>query len=196
MLEELGYQAGQHELVAESFEKDYAKEIDDRVNEVKKEMKMSKKEADTLQRNMHQSYKALDDAKLKYQKSHIELEIAKTTYAKTEADGTVSRNEVDKMKNMTQKKTRDHDDCKASYANQLIKTNESQQEHFFTLLPGVLNNFQSLNAGNCDFFKELMNKCIKSERAVAPIVAKCQEEMEKAIEGVNSSKDCGIIVNR
>eukprot|EP00092_Neocalanus_flemingeri_P012395 GFUD01013363.1.p1 GENE.GFUD01013363.1~~GFUD01013363.1.p1 ORF type:complete len:567 (-),score=164.04 GFUD01013363.1:214-1914(-) len=196
ILEELGYQAGQHELVADSFGKDYAKDIENRVNEVKKEMKKSRNEADTLQRNLNQSYKALDHSKLKYQKAHIELEITKATYEKTEVDGTVSRNEVDKMKAMYQKKIRDHDDGKGQYANQLMKTNEIQQEHFFTLLPCVLNNIQSLSVGNCDFFKELMSKCVKKEREIAPIVAKCHEEMEKVIEGVNSSKDCGMIVNK
>eukprot|EP00092_Neocalanus_flemingeri_P012396 GFUD01013364.1.p1 GENE.GFUD01013364.1~~GFUD01013364.1.p1 ORF type:complete len:560 (-),score=157.06 GFUD01013364.1:214-1893(-) len=196
ILEELGYQAGQHELVADSFGKDYAKDIENRVNEVKKEMKKSRNEADTLQRNLNQSYKALDHSKLKYQKAHIELEITKATYEKTEVDGTVSRNEVDKMKAMYQKKIRDHDDGKGQYANQLMKTNEIQQEHFFTLLPCVLNNIQSLSVGNCDFFKELMSKYVKQEREIVPIVAKCHEEMEKAIEAVYSIKDSGMIVNK
>merc|ERR1719483_1841980 len=37
ILEELGYQAGQHELIAESFGKTLTKEIDNRVSEVKTE---------------------------------------------------------------------------------------------------------------------------------------------------------------
>merc|ERR1719483_518806 len=86
ILEELGYQAGQHELIAESFGKEFTKEIGNRVNDVKQEMRTNRKEAETCQQNLSHEYKALDDAKLKYQKSHIELEIAKTTYAKTEAD--------------------------------------------------------------------------------------------------------------
>ena len=112
ILEELGYQAGQHELIAESLGKTLIKDIEDRVSEVKKETGNLQREAKTLQRNLSNSYKALDDSKLKYQKSHIELEIAKNTYAKTEADGSVSRNEVEKMKTLTQKKTHNHDDCK------------------------------------------------------------------------------------
>lgn len=196
ILEELGYQAGQHELIAESLGKTLIKDIEDRVSEVKKETGNLQREAKTLQRNLSNSYKALDDSKLKYQKSHIELEIAKNTYAKTEADGSVSRNEVEKMKTLTQKKTHNHDDCKGHYANQLIKTNELQQEHFYSLLPEVLNNIQSLSGGNCEFFKDLMSKCLKSEREVAPIIAKCQEAMEKAIEGVSSSKDCAIIIEK
>eukprot|EP00091_Calanus_sinicus_P011888 TRINITY_DN26819_c0_g1_i1.p1 TRINITY_DN26819_c0_g1~~TRINITY_DN26819_c0_g1_i1.p1 ORF type:complete len:164 (-),score=33.29 TRINITY_DN26819_c0_g1_i1:189-680(-) len=100
------------------------------------------------------------------------------------------------MKNLTQKKTHNHDDCKGHYANQLIKTNELQQEHFYSLLPGVLNNIQSLSGGNCEFFKNLMSKCLKSEREVDPIISKCQEAMEKAIESVNPSKDSAIIIEK
>jgi len=196
ILEELGYQAGQHELIAESFGKTLTKEIDNRASEVKKETGKLKKEAETLQRNLRTSYKALDDTKLKYQKSHIELEVAKATFEKTEADGSVSRNEVEKMKNLTVKKTQQNDDCKGTYANQLIKTNELQQEHFYTLLPTVLNNFQGLSAGNCDFVKDLLNKCVKSEKDVAPIIVKCHEAMEKAMDEVDTAKDCSIIIDK
>ena len=41
-----------------------------------------------------------------------------------------------------------------------------------------------------------VDAAMKSEREVAPIIAKCQEAMEKAIEGVSSSKDCAIIIEK
>ena len=100
------------------------------------------------------------------------------------------------MKNLTVKKTQHNDDCKGTYANQLIKTNELQQEHFYNLLPTVLNNFQGLSAGNCHFVKDLLNKCVKSEKDVAPIIVKCHEAMEKAMDEVDTAKDCSIIIDK
>jgi len=196
ILQELGYQAGQHELLADSYGKDCSKAIDERLKEVKNNMKNSKKEAETIEKNLGHSYKSLDNRKQKYQKAHMELEITMNTFKKTESDGTISRHEVDKMRTMTNKKTRESDDAKAQYAHQLIKTNESQQEYFYQLLPAVLNSLQSLAVGNCEFFKNLIQKCIKQEKDVAPIVAKCHEEMENLIGNINAKKDSEIVINR
>eukprot|EP00092_Neocalanus_flemingeri_P058116 GFUD01069205.1.p1 GENE.GFUD01069205.1~~GFUD01069205.1.p1 ORF type:complete len:558 (+),score=166.38 GFUD01069205.1:488-2161(+) len=196
ILVELGYQAGQHELLADTYGKECSKGIDDRLKEVKKEMKKNKKEAETIEKSLSQSYKSLDNRKLKYQKAHTELELTSNTFKKTESDGTISRHEVDKMRAMTNKKTRESDDTKAQYAHQLIQTNKSQQEYYHQLLPAVLNNLQNLAIGNCEFFKNLISKCVKHEKDVAPIVVKCHEEMENVIGKINAKKDSEITINR
>lgn len=69
ILQELGYQAGQHELLADSYGKDCSKAIDDRLKEVKNEMKKNKKEAESIEKNLSQSYKSLDSKKQKISKS-------------------------------------------------------------------------------------------------------------------------------
>ena len=196
ILQELGYQAGQHELLADIYGKDCSKSIDDRLKEVKKEMEKNKKEAEVIEKNLIQSYKSFDNKKLNYQKAHKDLQVTVQAFKKTESDGTISRNEVDKMRAMTNKKTRESDEAKAQYAHQLIKTNESQQEYYQKLLPTVLNNLQSLAIGNCEFFKNIISKCIKHEKDVAPIVAKCHEEMENVIGVINAEKDSEIVINR
>ena len=196
ILQELGYQAGQHELLSDSYGSDCTKAIDDRLKEVKNEMKKNKKETEMLDKTLSHSYKSLDNRKQKYQKAHMELEITMNTFKKTESDGTISRHEVDKMRTMTNKKTRESDDAKAQYAHQLIKTNKSQQEYFYQLLPAVLNSLQSLAVGNCEFFKNLIQKCINKEKEVAPIVAKCHEDSENLIGKINAKKDSEIVINR
>jgi len=195
ILQELGYQAGQHELLADTYGKDCSKSIDERLKEVKNEMEKNKKEAEVIEKNLSQSYKSFDNKKSKYQKAHTDLQVTVNAFKKTESDGTISRHEVDKMRAMTNKKTRESDEAKAQYAHQLIKTNESQQE-YYKLLPTVLNNLQSLAIGNCEFFKNIISKCVKHEKDVAPIVAKCHEEMENEIGKINATKDSEIVINR
>ena len=196
ILQELGYQSGQHELLADSYGKDCSRAIESRLKEVKNDMKKIKKEAETIEKNLGQSYKSLDGKKQKYQKAHVELEVTMNTFQKTESDGTISRQEVDKMRAMSNKKTRESDDTKAQYAHQLIQTNKSQQEYYYTLLPAVLNNLQSLEIGNCEFFKNLITICVKKETEVTPIVTKCHEEMGNVMGGINAKQDSEIVINR
>ena len=127
MLQQLSYQANQHELIAESFGIEFTKEVETRVLEVRKELKNNKKEAALSKSNLEKSYKALDDSKLKYQKSHNAQETAKMNYDKSEVDGSFSRNDVSKLKDEFVRKTRDNDECKGQYANQLGKTNKAQE---------------------------------------------------------------------
>jgi len=196
ILQELGYQSGQHELLAETYGKECTKAIEGRLRDVKNEMKKIKKEAEAIEKSLGQSYKSLDSKKQKYQKAHQELEVTMNTFHKTESDGTISRQEVDKMRALSNKKTRESDDTKAQYAHQLIQTNKSQQEYYYKLLPAVLNNLQTLEVGNCDFFKRLINQCIKKEKEVIPIITKCHEEMENVIGSINAEQDSIIVINR
>ena len=196
ILQELGYQSGQHELLAETYGKECTKAIEGRLRDVKNEMKKIKKEAEAIEKSLGQSYKSLDSKKQKYQKAHQELEVTMKTFHKTESDGTISRQELDKMRALSNKKTRESDDTKAQYAHQLIQTNKSQQEYYYKLLPAVLNNLQTLEVGNCDFFKRLINQCIKKEKEVMPIITKCHEEMENVIGRINAEQDSIIVINR
>ena len=92
ILQELGYQAGQHELLADTYGKDCSKSIDERLKEVKKEIEKNKKEAEMIEKNLSQSYKAFDNKKSKYEKAHMDLQVTLNTFKKTESDGTISRN--------------------------------------------------------------------------------------------------------
>ena len=159
-------------------------------------MKKLKKEADVIEKNLNQSYKLLDNKKQKYLKAHQELEVTINNFKKTEFDGTISRQDVDKMRAVSNKKTRESDDSKAQYAHQLIETNKIQYEYYYKLLPNLLNNLQSLDVGNCEFFKNTINKCIEKEKDVNPIVTKCLEEMDKLIGEINAEQDSELVIDR
>ena len=59
-----------------------------------------------IDENLDNSYKSLEHVKFKYKKAHMDLEMTKNAFNKKESDGTISRNELDKMKSLTNKKTR------------------------------------------------------------------------------------------
>ena len=82
------------------------------------------------------------------------------------------------------------------YANQLMKTNKMQEEHFTTLLPNVLDRIQNLKEGNCNFLKEILLSCLKFERGVAPIIGKCYEGMESAIQSMDAATDSELVINK
>ena len=126
-MEQLQYQANQHELVAETLGTDLAKDIDTRLVEVRKELKSSKKDARVFETNLDKSFKALEDSKSKYLRSHNDHEVAKVNLEKADSDGSLSSNDITKIKNVLLKKTRENDDFKAQYASQLGKTNLVQQ---------------------------------------------------------------------
>ena len=74
ILEELGYQAGQHELLAQTYSADCSRIIEDHLKTVKTQTKKIRKEAEEIENRMKQVYKQLDKKKVNYAEAHSELE--------------------------------------------------------------------------------------------------------------------------
>ena|ERR1719411_407557 len=124
ILEELGYQAGQHELLAQTYSADCSRIIEDHLKTVKTQTKKIKKEAEEIENRMKQVYKQLDKKKVNYAEAHSELENLKIPTENDEKN--LSRLELDKKISVINKKTRLLDDAKAQYAHQLLTTNNAQ----------------------------------------------------------------------
>lgn len=124
ILEELGYQAGQHELLAQTYSTDCSRIIEDHLKTVKTQTKKIKKEAEEIENRMKQVYKQLDKKKVNYAEAHSELENLKIPTENDEKN--LSRMELDKKISLINKKTRLLDDAKAQYAHQLLTTNNAQ----------------------------------------------------------------------
>ena len=114
-------------MIAESLGIDLIRDVDLRVGEVRRELKNNNKKASTLRKTLEGSYKALDDYKYKYERSHNDQENAKANYDKADKDGAYSRNDMDKLEELLVTKTRENDDCKGHYAQQLGQTNKTQE---------------------------------------------------------------------
>ena len=124
ILEELGYQAGQHELLAQTYSSDCSRIIEDHLKTVKTQTKKIKKEAEEIENRMKQVYKQLDKKKVNYAEAHSELENLKIPTENDEKN--LSRLELDKKISVINKRTRLLDDAKAQYAHQLLTTNNAQ----------------------------------------------------------------------
>ena len=124
ILEELGYQAGQHELLAQTYSTDCSRIIEDHLKTVKTQTKKIKKEAEEIENRMKQVYKQLDKKKVNYAEAHSELENLKIPTENDEKN--LSRLELDKKISVINKRTRLLDDAKAQYAHQLLTTNNAQ----------------------------------------------------------------------
>ena len=111
-LEELGFQAGQHELISENITQDQLKEIDSRVKKVRTDLAKHKDEEKILEGDLKRSLKVFYDSEGEYHKSHNDLEATKRSLERAEADGSFTRNEVEKLKLLVQSKTRHYDDTK------------------------------------------------------------------------------------
>ena len=70
------------------------------------------------------------------------------------------------------------------------------QEYFNVQLVSVLDGLETLHRSNTDFWKGLMEKCLKSELNVVPIIAKCHEDMMTAVGAVNSDTDAEVVVTK
>ena len=73
LMVELGYQAGQHELLAEEFQKSYPVEIKNTIKDVLKMVSDIKKELKIRRSTLEKSYKCLEKTKSKYVKGQEEL---------------------------------------------------------------------------------------------------------------------------
>ena len=91
LLSEVGCQAGQHEVLAETLAKELPQQMAVRAKEAARLTKENVKEARRLAEEIEKAYRALEKSKMKYQRSFQEWEAAQASYGKAETDGTVSR---------------------------------------------------------------------------------------------------------
>ena len=94
----MGFQAGQHEIVAETLSNQLQQDVIRKSKEIIKKTKNNIKEAKKISETLNRSYKELDKCKSKYHKSYHEMEDAKGTFMKADCEGTMSRNEISKLK--------------------------------------------------------------------------------------------------
>jgi len=194
ILKQLEFQANQHEILAETLGFEQSKLVDQRVKESRNQLKNYRKEQKDAEINLQKSYKSLDASKLKYQKSYSDRELAKTNYEKAEVDGTYSRNDVAKLKNLFLQKDRNNEESKAQYANQMGKTNKDQQEYFDTQMTTILQNLEKLHKDNISFWIETSNNCVNIEVSVKGIIAKCHESMLAEISKANADTDAELVI--
>ena len=193
-LVETGYQAGQHEMLAEHLSKVIAKEVQSKSAEILQNAKDNSKHGKKEKEKLQAAYFSLEKSKLKYQKSFHDWKEAERNYQIADQDGTIARNEILKMKMFTQSKCKIYENSKAQYSDQLVKTNITQREYFKSNLPGLVNSLQDLDRERIQFVRRVMERGLAAEREAVTISNKCREGMEDAIKGISEEKDQEIVM--
>ena len=196
LLQETGFQASQHEIIADTLAGKLHQELQQKAKEIMKATKHNLKKAKQISEDINKVYKDLDKAKSKYQKSYIDWETARNNYLKAEEDDKMSRMEIAKMKSLTESRNAQCEENKGAYASLLLKTNKCQEEYYFKDLPGVLNSLENIEVERINYFKHVMGQCVSTEKQVAPIVAKSNDDKDCIIQTINSGSDSQLLIER
>ena len=196
VLQELGFQAGQHEVLSEMLTIQLQQEVQMKAKEIAKFTKKNLKDAKIISEDLNSMYKDVEKTKNKYKKSFLDWEDAKDNYMKAEKDGILSRKEIAKLKSLSNSRNAQSEDYKGVYASQLVKTNKYQERYYYKDLPGVINILQNIEIDRIDYFKHALNQCVAAEKQVAPIIDKCREDMENLIQTIDPVADSCIIIPR
>ena len=150
MLKEVGFQAGQHELLSEGYSKDQYKNVQENVKNLKEQRKRIMKDAEKIREELKHSYKSMESTKEKFRKAFDDQEKSQAVYNKANDDGSVTPNEVKKLQLAANKSGQLCEAAKGKYASQLVKTNEFQSKYYKELLPQVLESLQHMEHQRID----------------------------------------------
>jgi len=196
VLQETGFQAGQHEVLGESLAKIVHNKINEKGALVGTAIQKNNIEKKQITEYLEKHHQSLDKAKKKYQKSLAESTLAKKSYLKADANPTVSRNEIVKLKYMHESLLSECEEFKHSYASELLRTNKYQAKYYNEDLPAVINNLHNIEIDRIDFVKYAMDQCVAAEKQVAHIIEKCRDDMENAIHMIDPVADSELLINR
>ena len=175
--------------MAENLSKTLAKEIQKKSTELLKKIKGNSKQARKQKENIDVSYFNLEKTKLKYEKSFHDWKEADRNYQIADQDGTISRNEITKMRIFSETKCKVYEQCRVLYSEQLKKTNTEQRNYFGTELVDILNSLQDIDKERIQFVRGVLEKALAVENDAVKISDKCRESMGEAIKNISDEKD-------
>lgn len=196
LLNELGDQAGQHELIAENLSTSVVLELSSLVKQLKEDRRKQLSDGTRYREQLQSSLSTLNKTRDKYDKAFGASERALDLYRKADADLNLSRAEVEKQRVNSTLKSQQCEDSKNEYANQLQKTNQTQTKYYTEDSPSVLQNFQDLDEKRIKCIKNFIIKSVEVEREVLPIVSQCLDCMEKSAESIDEKEDSRMVVEK
>ena len=139
LLEELGFLAGQHEMIDTAYSKDAVEEVRKRVKEVKKEIDANKKEFKDIENQINKSYQRMEFATNRYMEAHNLSESASDAFERAQSSGDVTKNEIERAKQLMEVRAQACQKAKSEYASQIKDSNEEQRNHYTEHLPGLIS---------------------------------------------------------
>lgn len=196
LLNELGDQAGQHEMIAENLSTSVVQELSTLVKQLKDDRRKHLNEGARIQSQLQSSLMLLSKTKEKYEKAFGASERALDAYHKADADLNLSRAEVEKQRMNSTIKSQQYDDCKNEYANQLQKTNELQNKYYNQMLPSVFESLQDQDERRIKCIKNFILKAVHAEKEVVPIISQCLDGMTQCGEAIDEKEDSKIVIEK
>jgi len=196
LLNELGDQAGQHEMIAENLSTSVVSELTNLVKQLKDDRRKYMVEGQRIKADLQSSLNQLTKTKEKYEKAFGASERALDAYNKADADINLSRAEVEKQRVNKTIKSQQFEDAKNEYASQLQKTNEAQAKYYNHFKPQVLTNFQDLDERRIKCIQSFILKSVNIERDVLPIVSQCLDGMAQNAENINETEDTRLVIEK
>jgi len=196
LLEEIGFLAGQHEMIDTTYGKDAFEEVKKRAREVKKEIDGNKKQFKEMEGQMNKSYQRLEGAKNRYRDAHNAMETASTTYDRKSVSMDVTKNDIERAKNQMEVKIEACQNAKKEYAAQVKASNQEQKDHYTINRPHLITRMMCIYKENSTFIVNKLKTCISKEKDRSPIISKCHEAMLSALERVNTEQDCQLVAER
>ena len=120
ILEELGYRSNQHSAIADNIEKEYMKEINERVRDSKTILRLQKNEFQKQKNELEKCYNSLNDSLYHYKKSHNDMQSINQSVDVNDVNG------IEKLKRLTEMRKRELEKSKQNYALDLEKTNQRE----------------------------------------------------------------------
>merc|ERR1719412_1674811 len=196
MLLEVGFIAGQHELLSESLHKENYKNVREQVKKLREVRRRNMDEHKKHLTELKQVYHAMEKAKEKFRKAFEDQERAVAAYNTANSDGSVTKNDIKKLNMQMQAKTSHCDTMKGQYANQMLKTNDARNRFYGQLLPNVLNELQRMEETRIALLTQSVREMIGKEREIAPIVAKCVDAMEESVNDIVPEGDTALVAEK
>jgi len=195
LLNEHNDMAGQHEVIAENINNLVLDEVKPFVKTLKYDRKKYFQDATQMQSQLQVSRAALNKSKDKYHKSQSVEERARREFLKADADMNLSRADVEKHRSAFNIKSKECNDLKAEYMNQLQYTTDAENEYYNQNSPKVLQCLQEWDEKRINGMSEFIQKSIEVQRKVVPIINKCYEEVESAAKSMDYQHDAQAVID-
>jgi len=196
LLNELGDQAGQHELIAENLSSSVVQELSTLTKQLKDDRRKHLTEGTRIQSQLQSSLMLLSKTKEKYEKAFGASERALDSYRRADDDLNLSRAEVEKQRMNSTIKSQQYDEFKNEYANQLQKSNELQNKYYNQSLPNVFHGLQDMDERRIKCIKNFILKAVQVEKEVLPIVSQCLDGMAQCAESIDENEDSKVVIEK
>jgi hypothetical protein len=193
---EINHLAGQHEVIAENLQLNVIREISILVKDFKEERKRRLQEGARMMSDLKAQIVFLDRARKNYEKAFKEAEKAWHKFQRANSNLRSSRSDVEKQRMNMSIKSQQCEETRNEYANQLQKTNDLQNQHYHTMMPGILRQLQELDENRIKDMKNFMIRSVDIERNVLPIINKCLDGIVRAAEQMSEKEKVQMVIER